>query len=268
MHLHYLDPYQPRNSLIHALDPRIKLTLAIAFILTVALMPFGAWALYGLLLAISLSVILLSELGVGSVLKRSVLALPFVLAAAPLVFNGGPPELANVPAFGGISISAPGVSRFVSIAIKSWLSLQMAIVLSAATSFPDLLLAMRAIRIPRLFVATFGLMWRYLFVLADEAQRMLRARSSRSGVSADSARRARKIGGTIVWRARVAGAMAGSLFLRAIERGDRIYLAMASRGYDGEARAFPAPPIPRAQWVTLFGMLAALALLLSLSILF
>ncbi len=64
------------------------------------------------------------------------------------------------------------------------------------------------------------------------------------------------------------GAMAGSLFLRAIERGDRIYLAMASRGYDGEIRSFPMPDIPRAQWLVLLGALIILALLLGLSILF
>jgi cobalt/nickel transport system permease protein len=94
---------------------------------------------------------------------------------------------------------------------------------------------------------------------------MLRARAARSGVSGEPGR---KVGGTVIWRARVAGAMAGSLFLRAIERGDRIYLAMASRGYDGEIRAFPLPAIPRAQWVVLFGALIILVLLLGLSILF
>lgn len=265
MHLHYLDPYQPRDSVVHALDARIKLSLAVAFILAVALMPMGAWPLYALLLALSLSVIVLSELGVGPVLKRSVLALPFVLAAAPLLITGGLPALVTLPIGGGIPISASGAARFASIAIKSWLSLQMAIVLASATSFPQLLLAMRALHVPRLFVATFGLMWRYLFVLADETQRMLRARAARSGVSGETGR---KVGGSVIWRARVAGAMAGSLFLRAIERGDRIYLAMASRGYNGEIRSFPMPDIPRAQWLVLFGALIILALLLGLSILF
>ena len=65
---------------------------------------------------------------------------------------------------------------------KSWLSVQAAIVLAACTPFPDLLQAMRAVRVPRLLVAMFGLMWRYLFVLADEALRLMRARSARSGV--------------------------------------------------------------------------------------
>ena len=58
---------------------------------------------------------------------------------------------------------------------------RLAIVLAAATPFPELLSAMRALRVPRLLVAIFGLMWRYLFVLADEAVRLIRARQARSG---------------------------------------------------------------------------------------
>jgi cobalt/nickel transport system permease protein len=257
MHFHFLDPYQPRASAIHALDPRIKLMLAIGYILCVALMPSGAWLAYGLAFALALSVILFSDLGVANVLKKSAVALPFVLAAAPLIITAGGPALARV---GGVAISANGAARFLSIAIKSWLSVQMAIVLASSTSFPDLLLAMRGLRFPKIFVSIFGLMWRYLFVLADEALRMMRARAARSGE-----REGAKAGGGLAWRAKVTGGMAGSLFLRGIERGDRIYLAMASRGYDGEIRSFPLPRILPSQWLVLGMGLAALALLLAVA---
>ncbi len=264
MHFHFLDPYLPRDSAIHALDPRIKLMLAIGFILCVALMPSGAWTAYALAFALMLAVILFSDLGVIAVLKKSALALPFVLAALPLIFTAGGPALATI---GGVAISASGVARFVSIAVKSWVSLQMAIVLASSTSFPDLLLAMRGLHFPRIFVSIFGLMWRYLFVLADEALRMMRARAARSGELERSGPARSSYGGSLAWRARVTGGMAGSLFLRAIERGDRIYLAMASRGYDGEIRAFPLPRIPPDQWLV-FGMgLVALVLLLLVALL-
>ncbi len=202
-----------------------------------------------------------------------------------------------------LTITGPGLERFVSILLKSWISVQMAIVLAASTSFPELLMAMRAIRIPRLLVAVFGLMWRYLFVLADEALRLLRARSARSGLTyqpsdlrlttetqrarslfdnlrvprptgrlravsvvrsstlPDLDRSAGKIGGSIAWRARVTGGMAGSLFLRSFERSDRIYAAMAARGYDGEVRAFPLPPVSLLSWGILLGGVSLLAFL-------
>src|SRR5512137_2576058 len=97
MHVHFIDPYHPGDSPIHRLDPRIKLLLAIFFILTNALLPTSAWPVYILLLALILSVELLSELGVSYVLKRSLLALPFVLAALPLIFTIPGPTLLSLP---------------------------------------------------------------------------------------------------------------------------------------------------------------------------
>lgn len=263
MHIHYLDPYRQRSSLIHRLDPRIKLVLTLAFIFTTALTPTGAWAIFVLLFALIFSVILLSELGVGYVYKRAALAFPFVLAALPLVFTASPPNLYETT-LGGIAlrISQPGLERFLSIAFKSWISVQAAIVLATSTPFPELLVAMRAIKIPRLLVAIFGLMWRYLFVLADESMRLIRARASRSGLSAPGGG---KPGGSVLWRARVTGGMAGSLFLRAFERSDRIYMAMTSRGYDGEVRMLSLPALKPAHWVILAVSLLLLASLLVLA---
>jgi cobalt/nickel transport system permease protein len=265
MHVHFLDPYRPRNSIIHQIDPRIKLVLAVAFILTNTLLPSGAWPFYILLFALIASVEVLSDLGVGYVLKRSSLALPFVLAALPLIFTvpGFPLFSISIGAW-RIQASLQGLERFMSISIKSWLSVQAAIVLAASTSFPDLLVAMRAIHVPQLLVSVFGLMWRYMFVLVDEAGRLLRARSARSGQSDQPGA---KPGGTLSWRARVTGGMAGSLFLRAFERSDRIYMAMVSRGYDGEVRAMPLPELQSTQWIVLVAGLAVLATFLGLALL-
>ncbi len=260
MHVHFLDPYRPRDSLIHRLDPRIKLVLTVVFILTNTLLPTGAWPVYILLFALILSVELISELGVSYVLKRSSLAIPFVMAAVPLILTIPGKTLFSLPMGPWIiHASYDGLERFISIAIKSWLSVQAAIVLAASTSFPELLVAMRALKVPRLLVSIFGLMWRYLFVLVDEATRLMRARLARSGQSDIPGTRP---GGNLSWRARVTGGMAGSLFLRAFERSDRIYMAMVSRGYDGEARALPLSGIRPAHWVILIASLSLLGVLL------
>jgi cobalt/nickel transport system permease protein len=263
MHFHYLDPYRPRSSPIHRLDGRVKFVLALAFILTTALLPIGAWAAYGALFVLILLVEILSALGVGYVLKRSALAFPFVLAALPVIFTSKGPILAYLPL--GLTISGVGLVRFASIAIKSWLSMQAAVVLAASTPFPELLVAMRAVRLPRLLVALFGLMWRYLFVFADEVLRLTRARAARSG---QSDLPGSKTGGSVAWRARVTGGMAGNLFLRAFERSDRIYMAMLARGYDGEVRTLPLPAISSIHWLVLIAGLVLLILLLGLGVLF
>jgi cobalt/nickel transport system permease protein len=72
-------------------------------------------------------------------------------------------------------------------------------------------------------------LYRYLFVLTDEVMRMLRARQARSAAAVGV-----RSGGSVAWRAQIAGHMAGQLFLRSYERSDRIYNAMLSRGYKGE----------------------------------
>lgn len=256
MHVHFLDPYQAGGSLVHRLDARVKIVLTAALILSTSLLPDGAWPAYLLLLAMLLAVEIISELGISYVLKRSALAAPFVLAALPLVFIYPGETLATLKVGQvQVALSLPGCVRFFSIALKSWISVQAAIVLASSTAFPDLLVAMRALKIPRIMVSIFSLMWRYLFVLADEMLRMNRARLARSGISDQPGL---KRGGSLAWRAGVTGNMAGSLFLRAFERSDRIYNAMLARGYDGEVRVAPLPPIGWAGWVTLLLGLSAI----------
>ena len=128
----------------------MKFILTVAFILTCALTPLGAWPVFILLFSVILAVEILSDLGVRYVLKRSLLALPFVLAALPLVFTVKGTPLITFPLGSWvISVSAEGVERLLGIGVKSWLSIQAAVIMSSTMPFPDLLLAMRAVRVPR-----------------------------------------------------------------------------------------------------------------------
>jgi cobalt/nickel transport system permease protein len=259
MAVHALDPYVAAPSVVHRLDPRVKVVLVLSFIAAVATLPAGAWSAYMLCLSLTIAAAILAEVGVGRVLRRSALALPFVLAAAPLVLTAPGPALVVVPGL-ELAIKAEGLVRFGSVLWKSWLSVQMAIILAATTPFPDLLAALRALGLPSRLVAIIGLMWRYLFVLADEAWRMLRAREARSVGSPG-----RRGGGSLAWRARVAGGMAGTLLVRTVERADRIYWAMLARGYDGEVRSLAQPAVPGRQKLAAAAWVAMLALLTALS---
>jgi cobalt/nickel transport system permease protein len=238
MHIHALDAYRSKVSLVHRLDARVKLILAVLFIVATALTPDGAWLAYTLLVGLLLGVVVASRLGVGFVLRRSLVAFPFALAAVTAMFSTQGQPLLTKRVFGGeLSITDAGVLRFVGILLKSWLSVQMAVVLTASTPFPALLRAMRSLRIPKVLVAITGFAYRYIFVISDEVLRMMRARAARSGA------RSGKGGGSVFWRARVTGGMAGSLFLRSIERSERIYDAMVARGYDGEVRVLRHPTL-------------------------
>ncbi|MBN2146240.1 MAG: cobalt ECF transporter T component CbiQ [Anaerolineales bacterium] len=260
-----LDPYRPGNSFLHDLDARVKLALTLLFILVSAFLPVGAWPAYVLMAALVWSWALLSSLGIGFVLKRSLIVIPFVLAALPLPFTLASEVTWPIHVFGlELTLGLAGIERLLTIALKSWLSVQSAILLAATTRLPDLLVALRWLHVPRLLVMVIGLMWRYMFLLVEEAARLLRARQARSGASHSVGSRA---GGSLLWRARVAGGMAGGLFLRSIERSERVYAAMLARGYDGTPRSLPQPAPSRRDWVTLFAGSFVLLLLLALGLL-
>jgi cobalt/nickel transport system permease protein len=147
-----------------------------------------------------------------------------------------------------------GLLRFVSILIRSWLSVQMAILLVTVTRFPDLVHAFEHLRVPSILTTIVAFLYRYLFVLVDEVMRLMRARQARSAATAQ-----RRAGGGVLWRGRVAGNMAGQLFLRSYERSDRIYNAMLARGYDGHLRTLNPHQLHLSDWAWLFAGLACLA---------
>lgn len=229
MHFDAFDRYREKESFIHRLDPRVKVVVAVVFIVSNALLPDGAWAAFFCAWLFLLACNWLSQMGLGYTLKRSIIALPFALIAATVLFSIPGKPLFTFPFFlWDLTITDNGLLRFVSILIRSWLSVQMAILLVAVTRFPDLVHALEHLHVPAVLTTIIAFLYRYLFVLTDEAARLLRARESRSGAAAGS-----RSGGSVLWRANVAGNMAGQLFLRSYERSDRIYNAMAARGYAG-----------------------------------
>lgn len=258
-----LDPYRPRASVVHRADARLKAVVAVMSILVTATLPLGAWPSYVLLLAAILALAVVAQLGLGFTLKRGLVAVPFALAALPLIFSTPGAVLASLR-IGPLALDASlaGLERFLSVLVKSYVSVQFAILLTATTRFTDLLAAMRALRVPRLLVAVFGLMWRYLFLFAHEANTLRIARDARS------AHVGKRSGGTVAWRARVTGGMVGNLFIRGYERSERVYQAMLARGYDGDVRTFSLRPLAPSEYAILAGCMATLALLAVIGILF
>lgn len=230
MHFHLADRYRAGSSWIHRLDPRAKILIVIAFILGLSLCSPGAWLPFLVYFALVLLAAAASGLGPGFALRRSFVALPFVLAALTLPFAVPGPTLFTLPVLGWTAY-LPGTIRFASIVLRTWLAVQAAILLAATTPFPDMLWAMSNLRVPAPLVAVVGFMYRYLFLAGDEALRMIRARTARSAWARGQRRP------SIVWQGRVTGNMVGSLFLRSIERSERVYDAMLARGYDGQVRS-------------------------------
>jgi cobalt/nickel transport system permease protein len=251
------EQYQRGSSVVHQLDPRIKLVCLLLFVLSASLLPVAAWLSYGLLFVATLVAAQFSGLGWGYALRRSFIALPFVLAAIFLPFT-----LPGQPLFsvGPFTASLEGTLRLTSIVLKSWISVQMAILLTATTPFPDVVWALRALRVPATLVGIIGFMYRYIAVLGDEASRLIRARSARAAYGDG------RSGGSLAWRGRVAGGMVGNLGLRAFERSERIYAAMVARGFRGEIRTLAPPRITDHDRDALIGMITFLATVLLIAL--
>jgi cobalt/nickel transport system permease protein len=252
-HIQVLDVYQESDSPIHRLDARIKLILSLAFVVAITASPPGAWLSYGLFLIAIGFVVGLSHVPPSMILKRSLVAIPFALAALTLIFTQEGTIIATLPlGWWTVSISYEGVIAFISILAKAWLSVLMATTLVTTTTFPDLVAAMRSLKVPGVLVSVVSFMYRYLFVIADEALRLHRARQARSASPKGAA------GGSFLWRARVLGGMIGSLFLRSYERSERIYAAMISRGFQGEIRTMRSRDLPSGDLVITGAFLAYL----------
>lgn len=212
-----LDRLSYQDTIVHRLDPRAKVVCTLLFLFTVisfpkyeiaALMPFF---LFPVLLAT------LGDIPVGFLLKKIVIVSPFAIFIG--IFN---PLLDTriVLVIAGVPLSAGWLS-FLTILIKFTLTISAALLLIATTSFPGICHALRRLGVPAVFVSQLLFLYRYLFVLSEEAMRLVRARDMRSFGNR---------GGSM----KVVARLIGALFLRTVERAERIYSAMLSRGFNGD----------------------------------
>lgn len=196
----YLDQLSRGDSPAHRLPAHVKIIAAVLIVLAAITVRLPLLhAVLALLLVVTARI---SGLPTRYLLLRLLLFEPVMLGVAVL------------------SLFHPdGWSQFGALLLRTNLALFAMILLSSTTPFAELLTILRKARVPDLFVTILALMYRYLFVVVDEAGRMSRARASRTFVR----NRAH------VWRTRAA--ILSQLLLRSSERAERIYLAMTARGW-------------------------------------
>ena len=251
----FLDRYHHGTSLIHRLDPRLKLLATLAFILVTSTLPPQSWPAFALLAGLALAAVAAARIPVLEVLKRSMIALPFagMLAISLLFTRTGQVLWAWHPLGMTLAVTDEGLILFATVVAKAWLSVVVTTLLLATTPLFDLLRAMRALRVPAVLTATMSFTVRYLYVLLEEAARLHTARAARSAGP----------GGSVAWRARVLAGMIGTLFIRSYERSERIYAAMLSRGYAGEIKTLAQPAWQRRDsWTALAWAVALVAAIL------
>jgi cobalt/nickel transport system permease protein len=241
-HAHRL--YVPGASPVHRLPPQCKLVAVLAFVLLVVATPrerIWAFGLYALLLA---AVAAAARIPFGTVARRIVIEVPFVAFAFLLPFVAEGEKIAVL----GLRVSESGLWGAWNILAKGTLGVIASILLAATTEPRLLLLGIERLRMPQLITQIATFMLRYGDVVAAELQRMKVARASRGFEARDI---------------RATGVLArsvGALFLRSYERGERVHLAMVSRGYDGRMPLMHDVGATTAQWTVAAALPSAAAL--------
>lgn len=204
---------------VHDLDARAKIIAVGVFIAGVVLSPAMRPIEFGFVVALLLAVIGIARLPLASVLTRSLLVLPFAGALALFAPLAGMDLRFSAGALG--DAYAVGWPVMWAILSKAWLSASSALVLASTTPAHRLFGGLKALGIPSVFLTMLTFLHRYTDVIGDQLRSLRRAVGSR----------APELSGTRL--VRLYGNLAGNLFVRAFERGERVHAAMLSRGYDG-----------------------------------
>jgi cobalt/nickel transport system permease protein len=202
---------------LHRLAPQCKLLATVLFVFAVVATPKEQFWAFGVLAGLVALAAVIARIPLLTVVRRLVIEVPFLLFAVLLPLLGRDRSVEVL----GLHLSQPGLWAAWNIVAKGTIGVAASIVLASTTSVPHVLLGLERLRVPRQLVAITGFMVRYGDVIGDQLHRMRIARESRGA------------GGSRYGHARAVATSAGALFVRSYERGERVYLAMASRGYVG-----------------------------------
>jgi cobalt/nickel transport system permease protein len=214
-HAHPL--YRDGESVVHRAPPEVKIVCLVIFVLAVVATPrqtFWPYAIYALIVV---AIWRLAQIPLRWIVPRMLIEAPFLILAVLLPFAEGGERVE----FAGLHLSVSGLFAAWGIVVKGTLGVAGSLTVAATTTARELPVALSRLGVPAMLTSTLVLMIRYIDVLAAEANRMRIARVSRG----DSPRALHQAGAT--------ARSVGALFLRSYERGERVYLAMLARGFDG-----------------------------------
>ncbi|MGH4024848.1 MAG: cobalt ECF transporter T component CbiQ [Pseudonocardiaceae bacterium] len=225
--------YLAGDSPVHRLAPQVKVLAAFLAVCCVVAIPREAFWAFGAYLLVLTAVWMVAAIPPGWIARRSLIEAPFVVLAVLLPFAEGGQRVQVA----GMSLSVAGMLAGWNIIVKGTLGVLTSLTLAATTSPRDLLLGLQRLRVPSTITTIATLMLRYLEVLIGEARRMRIARISRGHDP------------RLLWQAGATARGAGSLFLRSYERGERVHLAMLSRGWSGRMPALQEQAPHRREWL-------------------
>jgi len=243
-----LDHFAAGNTPVHRLDPVVKMVGALAAILATVLV--GRDHFLPLVpVAAALAVYhAIARIPVRYAVKRLLVISPFAAAVVVLfpIFEPGRPLWTLALGCCTVEVTDAGLARAGHLAAKFVLAAWATLLLLATTRFQDVLQGLARMRVPQAMVVQLAFMYRYLWILVDEVMHLGMARAARDG-------------GGGPWRMRFQSrvGVVGVLFLRTFDRAERIYWAMAARGFDGTVHAPSSRHMAAKDWLLAAGAIAA-----------
>ena len=219
----------------------------LAFISVSVSTPITRWPAFVAFLLLLVAAALASKIPLLLLFKRALIEIPFIFFAILMPFFGTGEKFE----IAGIELYREGLLAGTSIVVKGTLGVLAAVILSTTTTAREILRGLERLKLPAVMVQIASFMLRYVNVISDEMERMKVARESRGFVAT----------GIKHWK--VLATSAAALFIRSYERGERVHLAMLSRGFDGNLPSLDNNKATQRQWVTALS-LPGLALSLSL----
>lgn len=249
-HAFYAEELAKKSGLLQTLDPRIKIAAVLPLIVIAALVR-RLWVIAALL-AIGVAIALLSNVPLVTLAKRvwlGVLTFTGVISLPALFLTPG--RAIYILPLVGWTVTAQGLRAAAYLIMRAETAATFSVMLVLCTPWSNILKALRVLRMPIVLVVVLGMTYRYIFLLLRNAQNMFTARKSRMVGRLD--RREQR---------RAATASAGVLMSKTLQLSEDVYLAMRSRGFQGEAYVLDEFRAGWLDWVmlSLFFMVAALAL--------
>jgi cobalt/nickel transport system permease protein len=231
----------------HLLPSHLKILAVLAFISVSVSTPITRWPAFIAFFLLLVATAYASKIPLLLLFKRALIEIPFIFFAILMPFFGTGEKFE----IAGIELYREGLLAGTSIVVKGTLGVLAAVILSTTTTAREILRGLERLKVPAVMVQIASFMLRYVNVISDEMERMKVARESRGFIAT----------GIKHWK--VIATSAAALFIRSYERGERVHLAMLSRGFDGNLPTLVTDTVTKQHWVSALSV-PVLALIFSL----
>ncbi len=231
----------------HLLPSHLKILAVLAFISVSVSTPITRWPAFIAFFFLLVATAYASKIPLLLLFKRALIEIPFIFFAILMPFFGTGEKFE----IAGIELYREGLLAGLSIVVKGTLGVLAAVILSTTTTAREILRGLERLKLPAVMVQIASFMLRYVNVISDEMERMKVARESRGFIAT----------GIKHWK--VIATSAAALFIRSYERGERVHLAMLSRGFDGNLPTLVTDTVTKQHWISALSV-PVLALIFSL----